>query len=181
MRLWLVRHAQPQIAPGTCYGALDVDADAPATQAAAQALARVLPQGAALHGSPLRRCAQLSQALHALRPDLQFTQDPRLREMEFGDWEGRPWDAIDPAALQAWTDDFAQHRPGGGESVHGFMVRVTQAWNDTRAAGADAVWITHAGVIRAAALLYTGQVPVTRAAQWPATPCGFGTWKVLDL
>ena len=29
-RLWLVRHAAPLVAPGTCYGALDVPADAQA-------------------------------------------------------------------------------------------------------------------------------------------------------
>ena len=34
-RLWLVRHAQPVVATGTCYGALDVPADAAATQVAA--------------------------------------------------------------------------------------------------------------------------------------------------
>ena len=42
-RLWLVRHAAPQVAPGTCYGALDVPADPAATQAAARRLAAALP------------------------------------------------------------------------------------------------------------------------------------------
>src|SRR5690606_10781153 len=42
-RLWLVRHAAPLVSPGTCYGALDVPADAAATQAAAVRLAAALP------------------------------------------------------------------------------------------------------------------------------------------
>ena len=69
MRLWLVRHATPLVAAGTCYGALDVAADAQATQQAALALARALPPGAVLRSSPLQRCTQLAAALFALRAD----------------------------------------------------------------------------------------------------------------
>ncbi len=180
MRLWLVRHATPLVAAGTCYGALDVAADAQATQQAALALAQALPPHAMLRSSPLQRCTQLAAALCALRADLTFTTDHRLREMDFGAWEGKRWDALDAAALQAWTDDFAHHRPGGGESVHGFMARVAQAWDDAASHGTEQVWITHAGVIRAATLLHTGQGSVTQAAQWPATACGFGQWYVME-
>ena len=35
-RLWLVRHARPLVAPGICYGRLDMQADAQATADAAQ-------------------------------------------------------------------------------------------------------------------------------------------------
>jgi len=52
--LILVRHAQPLVASGLCYGALDVAADLAATQLAAQALARTLPLGALLSVSPLQ-------------------------------------------------------------------------------------------------------------------------------
>ena len=180
MRLWLVRHAAPLVEAGTCYGALDVPADAQATQQAAQALAQALPPGAVLRSSPLQRCAQLATALCALRADLSLATDRRLREMNFGTWEGQRWDALDAAALQAWTNDFAHHRPGGGESVNGFMARVTQAWDEAASLGTDPVWITHAGVIRAATLLHAGQVPVTQAAQWPAAACGFGQWQVIE-
>ena len=55
MRLWLVRHAAPQVPAGTCYGALDVAADEAATQQAALALAQALPVGVALHSSPIFR------------------------------------------------------------------------------------------------------------------------------
>jgi alpha-ribazole phosphatase len=180
MRLWLVRHAVPLVDAGTCYGALDMAADAQATQQAALALAQTLPTAVTLHSSPLQRCTQLAAALCALRTDLTFTIDQRLREMDFGTWEGQRWDALGAATLQAWTDDFAHHCPGGGESVHSFMARVAQAWNDAASHSTEQVWITHAGVIRAAALLYEGRANVTQAAQWPAAACGFGQWRVLD-
>ena len=67
-RLWLVRHAQPVVAAGTCYGALDVPADAAATQVAAQRLAQALPAGAAAHYSTLQRCELLALATHRYSP-----------------------------------------------------------------------------------------------------------------
>ena len=42
MKIWLVRHAQPLVEAGVCYGASDVAADRAATQDAAQRLAEAL-------------------------------------------------------------------------------------------------------------------------------------------
>jgi alpha-ribazole phosphatase len=120
----------------------------------------------------------LARALQALRPDLAFHPDPRLAEMDFGHWEGRRWDALGEPALTAWTNDFAHHPPGGGESVQAFMTRVASAWRDAHRSGGSCAWITHAGVIRATALLEQGITTPTRADQWPAAVPGFGEWRV---
>ncbi|MDR7379457.1 alpha-ribazole phosphatase [Rhodoferax ferrireducens] len=172
MTLWAVRHAQPLVATGICYGALDLAADAPATQAAAEKLAAMLPTGCHVRSSTLQRCEQLAQVLSALRPDLMPNLDPRLREMDFGSWEGQRWDAIGQSALDAWTADFAQHRPGGGESVQGFMQRVAAAWDEK--GDGPTLWITHAGVIRACSLLHAGLRQITQASQWPQAAPGYG-------
>jgi alpha-ribazole phosphatase len=179
MRLWLARHAAPLIEGGVCYGALDVASDAHETLKAAQRLAQELPRALAVHHSPQQRCAALARALHDLRPDLAPEADPRLREMDFGTWEGRRWDAIDRGAFNAWTRDFARHRPGGGESVDGFIARVAAAWDETLAGGRCTAWITHAGVIRAAVLLNSGVRAVSRADDWPRLAPAFGEWIVL--
>ncbi|MBX3660741.1 MAG: histidine phosphatase family protein [Ramlibacter sp.] len=179
MTLWLVRHAKPLIDAGLCYGATDVAADPVATRRAAEALAAVLPALARVRSSPRQRCGQLAQALRELRPDLAATPDPRLAEMDFGAWEGQRWDRIDPTALKAWTDDFAHHRPGGGESVAAFMARVADAFDADSANPGDCLWITHAGVIRAIRLLAAGQRRVTRAADWPEQAPAFGQWRRL--
>ena len=65
-RLWLVRHAAPLVAPDTCYGGLDVPADAQATRAAAERLATALPAGALVVYSTLQRCELLAHELPAL-------------------------------------------------------------------------------------------------------------------
>lgn len=181
MKLWLVRHAPVLLAPGSCYGAMDVPADPAATLAAAQALAAVLPQGLRVSTSPLQRCEHLAQALQGLRPDLTLKTDERLREMHFGNWEGRRWDMIAPTEFDAWTADFAGHAVGGhGETVRAVMARVGAAF-DELSDDADAVWVTHAGIIRAAQLLARGTRHVERADQWPLDATACGQWRTLAL
>ncbi|MBT9476812.1 histidine phosphatase family protein [Polaromonas sp.] len=181
MKLWLVRHAQPLVASGICYGRLDVAADAPATAQCAHALAGLLPPGTRVRSSPLQRCEQLASALYGLRPDLAYKIEPRLQEMDFGQWEGRAWLGIAPAELAAWTDDFADHAVGhSGECVRGFMARVG-AVIDSLQGPSDTLWITHAGVIRAVDLLAQGVRHPEQASQWPLDAPNYGQWRTLVL
>jgi alpha-ribazole phosphatase len=177
--LVLMRHAQPLIAAGVCYGATDMDADTSATQRAAQELAPLLAPGIQLWSSPLRRCMQLSQALRTCRTDLTIRQDPRLAEMDFGDWEGWRWADIPRAALDAWTAQFWQLRFGGRESVADLMARVGAAWHEAGASRRPVAWVTHAGVIRAARLWSDGVTELQDATRWPAEAPGFGGHVVL--
>lgn len=170
MRLWLVRHARVRLAAGLCYGASEVAADPAHTQQVAAALAAALPLGAPLWVSGLGRARQLAHAVCAQRPDLAAPQpDARLNEMHFGQWERQRWDAVPRAAFDAWLADFADHRFGGAESTQQVITRVAGALADTRAAGGEeAVWFTHAGVIRAVQFLLAH--PGGRIAgvqQWP--------------
>lgn len=176
MKLWLQRHARVLCETGLCYGRMDVQADEAATQQAATELAQTLPRGVALWTSPLRRCQVLADALQQLRPDLGIAQaDARLAEMHFGAWEGQLWSAIAREDFDAWTANFAAGRAGAeGESTDQFLQRVAAAWDDWRASGQDAVWITHAGVMRAVQLIEAGRRSVPIAADWPAEAIAFG-------
>lgn len=170
MRLWLLRHARVTLEPGLCYGASDVPADPQLTVAAAQHWAPQLPEGAHWRVSGLARARQLAQAILSLRPTLpEALPDTRLNEMDFGQWELQPWDAIPRQAFDAWMADFAQHRFGGVESTQMLLDRVGRALHDQRASGSgDAVWVTHAGVIRAVTyLIQGGQLPISAAGHWP--------------
>lgn len=170
--LWLLRHAQVDCAAGLCYGASDVPALAEATREAAARAAAALPVQLPLVSSPLRRCADLAQSL---RPGEAIATDARLAEMDFGAWEGQAWAAIERSAFEAWTADFGDHRAGGhGESTRQFMARVGAAFEDWRASGQDALWVTHAGVMRAVLLWQGGTRAIERADQWPAHPIAFG-------
>ena len=131
MQLWLIRHAQPLIASGICYGQTDVPADAAATHAVAQALANELPPGTLVTASTLQRCELLAHSLYGLRPDLRFKTSANLCEINFGDWEAKPWNAIARSDIDAWTADFADYRVGGhGESTRAVVLRALQALID---------------------------------------------------
>ena len=177
MKLWTVRHAKPLIENGVCYGALDVAADVQHTLQAARALAQVLPVHCKVWVSPLQRCMQLADALSDIRPDLKAQTDARLREMDFGTWEGIAWNAIPLEAMQVWTDDFGAHRFGGVESANEVLARVADLWDAARQQpDEDQVWITHAGVARAVQLLSKGIRWVESASQWPTDAPSYGEW-----
>lgn len=181
MSLWLVRHAQPMVTPGTCYGQLDVPASADATRDSVQALAKVLPATISVAASPLQRCEQLAQALRGLRPDLTCKTDARLQEMSFGQWEGLAWVDIPRTELDDWAGSFDSYAAGQtGESVTQFMARVASAF-DELPRDADTLWITHAGVIRAVELIARGVRRIDRADQWPASAPACGQWCKLSL
>jgi alpha-ribazole phosphatase len=169
--LWLVRHPRPLVAAGVCYGRTDLAPEPAHTEQVARALAAQLPAALPVLSSPLVRCAQLADRLAQLRLDLPARFDERLRELDFGSWEGRAWDPIGPAEIDAWQADFAGHAPGGGETVREFMARVAAAFD---ALEGDAVWITHAGVIRAVHLLQQGLRCPRDAADWPRETVDYG-------
>lgn len=211
-RWYLLRHAQPLIAPGICYGQLDVAADAVATAQAAAAFAAHWQAGHAqnpettvqLLASPLRRCQQLAQQLlqqfEALSQPLPQPPVPTsastswalrthaaLAEIHFGEWEGMAWNALPAQAWQAWMDDFAHHQPAAGESLAQLLQRVrlaaqhTARWLQQQPQGV-AVWVTHAGVMRALHwLLQNGSALPESADQWPQDgACGYGQWLALN-
>lgn len=194
LRLTLLRHAPVVgLAPGVCYGALDLSADEPATLAAAQSVAPQLPASTPVWTSSRRRTRALGEAIARLRPDLPAPQvDPRLDEMDFGAWEGQAWSALPASAFDAWMTDFAHHRVGGGESVAQLLDRVAQALAaladpartpaSAEVAAVHALWITHAGVIRAVHhLLGAGARIPADASDWPALPLAFGATCTVEL
>jgi len=149
VRLWLIRHFEPKVASGTCYGQTDLDLRHP-IDSNADHLMRLKNQlfklGAAnvpVFSSPLRRCVQVAIHLH---PDPKF--DGRLRELHFGDWEMQTWDAIGASSLDAWANDLAGFRPPGGETGHELQKRVLDWLREAVAEHRSAIVVTHAGVMR---------------------------------
>jgi alpha-ribazole phosphatase len=181
MKLGLVRHAQTDAAAGFCYGRSDVAVAPEAMRLLAERIAPQLAEGIEIVCSPLQRCAGLAEAIARLRPGLALRTDARIAEMDFGSWEGRSWSSIGRTEFEAWTRSFADARAGGdGESTRAFMQRVGQAFDEWREAGRDALWITHAGVIRAVWLLREGVRCAERADQWPAQSIAFGESVVVE-
>lgn len=101
--------------------------------------------------SPLQRCQHFARDT-AQRLTLPLVLEPDLREIHFGDWEGRDqlelWQT-DPH-LRRWAEDPEAHTPPGGESLAVFSERVLAALKRIAQthAGEHLLVVTHGGVIR---------------------------------
>ncbi len=157
MQLFLIRHPAPEVAPGICYGRTDL---ALATDAAAAAT-RIRPQVPAdlpVYCSPLRRCRELAAALHPVP-----IHDDRLMEMNFGEWEMRPWQHIQREAIDGWAADPLGYAPPGGESVGELQRRVHGFLNEIVAQDINrALLVTHSGVMK----VLLGQVRNLPTREW---------------
>jgi alpha-ribazole phosphatase len=145
-RLWLVRHPRPAVPAGLCYGASDVPIDDAHLVELLDALPARLPRDAALYSSPLSRCLRLARALHGTGFRAPAV-DARLREMDFGRWEGRTWSELPRDEIDAWRDDIERYVPPGGESVAALAARGLD-FVATLPHPQDAIVVTHAGVIQ---------------------------------
>jgi alpha-ribazole phosphatase len=161
VKLHLVRHPRPAIAPGLCYGASDVPVDeAELARVHASLRAAGLPGTLPVVASPLQRCALLARRLQPHGVQL----DARLAEMDFGRWELRAWDAIPRHEVDAWAADLLHARPGGAECVLDVARRVAGFIADLRQAGhAQALLVCHAGTIRLLSAMRAG-LPLEQAA-----------------
>jgi alpha-ribazole phosphatase len=149
MRLYLIRHPQPLVAAGICYGASDLSVDDEECARVCDALLPQLPRDTPLFSSPLRRCVVLAEMLANSLGSTPPEYDARLAEMHFGRWELQSWDVLPRAEIDAWAADLLYYRPGNGESVMQAAQRV-HAFVDALLARRlpQAIIVAHAGTMR---------------------------------
>jgi alpha-ribazole phosphatase len=165
-RLYLVRHGETVGSAGLAVGQTDLQLSRSGVrEVEALAASWSGPAPDLLVASDLSRAALSAQILGARFGGFP-TFDPRLRELSFGDWEGRPWDEIhreDPGRLAAWGERWWEVAPPGGETFADLKHRVL-AWLEelARIEEGVVVAVAHGGSLRAllAALL---DIPDPRA------------------
>lgn len=102
--------------------------------------------------SPLQRCRDFAEALSQER-GLALSIEPDLRELHFGDWEGRSAADIveqdEEALSQFWKDPYC-FTPPHAEPVRDFSTRVHAVMKRLyqEAAGQQLLIVTHGGVMR---------------------------------
>lgn len=182
MDVVLIRHARPQVDEGICYGRLDLPLCEPLSPPVA-ALARSLREVGA--GTPQRIVASPATRAHSTAARLaaacgidHVDIDARLREVDFGAWEGLRWDALPREGLDQWAADLLQACPHGGETTGAAFARVVQ-WADSlpeRHEPAGTLWaVCHAGPMRMLAAHWIG-VPLSTTLDWQlgwGASCGF--------
>ncbi|WP_433617178.1 histidine phosphatase family protein [Paenibacillus cellulositrophicus] len=124
--LLLVRHGTTQWNREKRYlGHTDIPLD-PGSRVELAPLARELT-GKAFHGvycSDLARCRETLAIISPAHADTAM-YDPRLREMDFGAWEGHTYEQLQHEFLyRQWIDSPQQVTPPGGESWADFAGRI---------------------------------------------------------
>ncbi|AKJ29932.1 alpha-ribazole phosphatase [Caldimonas brevitalea] len=170
------RHPRPRGAAGRCIGSTDLPVD----PRKAKRLAHRVRAAARRHGwarriwtSRLQRAAAVGAWLR--RWGWQHCRDARLAELDFAAWDGRSWSGIGADEVQAWCDRFADHTPGGGESLRQLFGRC-EAFLREHGDATPLLIVGHAGWINTLAFMSAGRPVPERASDWPAPP-GYGALR----
>ncbi len=154
IQLYIVRHTPVLISKNKCYGQTDVPL-ADSFLHDAQQLKQQLPDDFDIvFCSPLHRCTLLSEALGINKKNVII--DNALMELNFGDWENKEWNSLDPTVLNEWMSDFVYIRPNNGENLADLFKRTSSFFESLRdnlnpnssTKYKKILIITHAGVIR---------------------------------
>ncbi len=190
LRFWWVRHA-----PTGRRGAIGwTDAPADFSDAAAFArLSALLPEPAALVSSDLSRAKGTADRV-AGPGRRRMRDDPALRELHFGDWEGLDFAEAERGWPEAHAAFWAAQGPAaapGGESLDALAARVDGAIDRLVAeiGAGDVVVVAHMGAVMMALRRALGLTPAQATAfqiaplsvtrlDWLPEP---GAWRVAQV
>ncbi len=114
-------------------GQSDVPLNARGRQQAKQLAARLSNEDLnAIYASDLSRAWETAKAI-AAQHDCPLIAEPRLREGDFGEWEGCTFPELektDPELVKAWMEDIGHFTPPGGETLHEVAARIAAAYAD---------------------------------------------------
>ncbi len=159
MRLYLIRHTKPDIAPGICYGQSDVPVKESDIAELIPTIKARCPDGIPAYSSPLSRCLKLAQQL-----DTDCIVDARLMELDFGTWEMQTWEQIPREQIDAWAADTMQYAPGGQENLAQMTTRVIAFISDLQEHAVEqAIVICHSGIIKILSAWQRGNTSVDLA------------------
>jgi alpha-ribazole phosphatase len=169
-----IRHGDTEASgDGVFCGDLDIPL-APSGVAQAQALAEVVRKWKveAVYASPKLRARMTAEpTCRAL--GLEARVDGDLREIAYGEWEGRHETEIrerDPSAYAAWTADPGIRSPPGGESGYAIAARaMASVARIVEGHSGEVVVFSHKATIRVITCALLG-VPVSRFRDRVACP-----------
>jgi alpha-ribazole phosphatase len=145
--IYLIRHTEPNIEKGICYGQADLDVVATFVEEAT-VIKNVLPTSIEIvYSSPLQRCSKLASFLF---PQHSIQYNPQLMELNCGHWELQPWDDIPRAEIEPWFNDYVHVAIPGGESYTMLYNRIVAVFESiaNEHSQQDIAIVAHGGVLR---------------------------------
>lgn len=162
MKVYLVRHTSVEWDGSIiCYGQTDIDVRETFEVEAEETKKRL--KGVVVdkvYTSPLKRAAKLASYCGYPRAE----RDARLKEMNFGSWEGRPWSEImGGEEYETFFARYLRERTPEGESQEEQYERVRDFIEEKKREGLESILVfCHGGVINCACTL-AGRVRLSEA------------------
>ncbi|RJP48258.1 MAG: alpha-ribazole phosphatase [Anaerolineaceae bacterium] len=153
MKLYLIRHGQTDWNLAQRFqGQSDIPLNEIGRRQANALAGRLSSQPFdVVYSSDLQRALETTNIIAGDR--LEIKEDVRLREMNFGDWEGATYNKIKeeyPDALTAWEDDVYKNAPPNGETLEQLAIRAQSVLKDILENWKDktVLLVAHGGVLQ---------------------------------
>ena len=132
--LYLLRHGEIAT-PGILAGKTDVALSDVGRKQLSQATAPLINISRCI-SSPLIRCHDWASE-YCQQHNLPLEIESKLQEMNFGDWDGKSYQALwkmndqsDKSSIGDFWQNPWQHQPPSGETMDSFVSRVDHWWQD---------------------------------------------------
>lgn len=151
MKIYLIRHTSVDVPQSICYGQTNVPLKDTFEEEAEKVKQQIKDIAFdAVFSSPMSRCRKLAR--YCLDADIQLKDS--LKEINFGDWEMKPWTEID---MSVWKNDWINNAPPNGESFAQMYERVSAFFDKLKDEDYQQVCIfAHGGIIACAQAYFDG-------------------------
>lgn len=153
MKLYLIRHGQTDWNLAQRFqGQSDIPLNEVGRRQANALADRLSSQPFdAVYSSDLGRAFETANIIAG--GSIEIKTDLRLREMDFGDWEGATYNKIKeeyPDALATWEDDVYKNAPPNGETLEQLVIRAQSVLKDILENRKDktVLLVAHGGVLQ---------------------------------
>ena len=160
MDVYIVRHTSVDVPKGICYGQSDVPLKESFPQEAADEKERLEQIFSAdfrpdsVYTSPLGRSALLAEFCGYPHAE----KEPRIMEINFGEWEMQNFNDIRDPRLQVWYNDYLHVRATGGESFQDQFNRVAEFIQELKGQGKENVLLFCHGGVQICAKILSGAI-----------------------
>ena len=157
MNIFFLRHTSLNVQPDVFYGQTDLDVSntfEKEVKIIKKKIDELITEDykVKVYSSPLQRCRKLSQKISD-----NVILDPRIMELNLGDWEMKPKQSIPKELVENWEKDMINFTIPNGESNKKFLQRLKEFTDEICKTDEDVLIVAHAGSINGMISNLTGE------------------------
>lgn len=149
MDIFLINHPEVYNPNKVCFGQSELPLTENFTSDFAwisESLPLLKNENSICYSSPLRRSSKLAGYLC---DNEDYITDKRLADLNFGNWEMKEWQEINPTQIEKWQDDFVNYKIPKGESLSQVFERVNHFYQEILLLKKDnIIVVTHGNIIK---------------------------------